>query len=129
MPESQDDFQCSQIGDFRGWSGQHKGCRASHTHAIPQPLLKQRNRSASAGVERHADGGRHQYSQCFISAKQGRHGLSRNIPLEQGRQENTDEKIKSCCFHISAHIFQIAHEKTGIGIPALWLFKTSEIKR
>ena len=53
---SEHDFHRAQIGDLRSRPGNHKCRRAAHTHSFPQPLLQQRNCSASAHIQRNADG-------------------------------------------------------------------------
>ena len=54
-PGAQNDFERAEVRDFCRGSGYHEGGRAAETHARADPFLKERDRSAAAGVERHAD--------------------------------------------------------------------------
>ena len=75
-------LQCSEICNLSSWTGNHKGCCTSHAHAFPQPLLQKGYRSTTASIKRHTNGGCHQYTPCFISAKHIHHNILRHIPLK-----------------------------------------------
>ena len=81
--------------------GDHKRCGAAHAHAVHQPLLQQRYRPAAAHVQRHADGGRHQYAETLVLSEQAADKSARDVNLIQRRQ-------------------QYAQRKTATKFPATW---------
>ena len=59
MLYAEHDFKRAEICYLRRGTGYHKRGRAAHAHAAREPLLQKRDRSAAAGVERHAYRRRH----------------------------------------------------------------------
>ena len=100
-PPPQHDLHCAEVGDLRRWTGDHKRCGAAHAHAVHQPLVQQRYRPAAAHVQRHADGGRHQYAETLVLSEQAADKSARDVNLIQRRQ-------------------QYAQCKTATKFPATW---------
>lgn len=51
-----------------------------------------------------------------------------NIPLEQGRKGDTEQKVKPSGFDIPPQVFEKSQEKVWVGIPAFRFIKASEIE-
>ena len=126
---SEHDFHRAQIGDLRSRPCNHKCRRAAHTHSFPQPLLQQRNCSASAHIQRNADGCRHQYAKAVILSEKIADEVRRYMDLIQCGQQDSEQKHGTCGFDIPADVLQKPDEHIGIRIAALSLMKPGEVEK
>ncbi len=82
---AENDFERTEVGDFRGRSGDHEGRRGAEAHPFVQPSGDQRDRSAAAGIERHPDRCRHEHAPGLVPAEDTRHEFPGHIPLKHSR--------------------------------------------
>ena len=103
---SQHDFKRAEVCDFRGRPRNHERGRASHTHAVLEPSLKQWDSAAPAHVQGNADGGGHQHAEASVAAsKKTGEAFLRNIALKQGGKNNACEEKEGGGFYVPPEVF------------------------
>ena len=108
----------AEVGDLGGGACDHECRGGAQAHAVGEPALEERYGPAAAGVEGDADRRRHQDAPGFISAKDGGHDILRYIALEEGGEEDAEDKIQAGRPDVSPEVQEIADEKIGVGIAA-----------
>ena len=64
----------------------------------------------------------------IVSSEQSGHDFCGDIPLKESRKQHPDEEIKAGGPYIAPKIFQIAHQKIWIVIPAFRFGKPGKVK-